>query len=356
VIHRKEEIYLIYTKSPTFKWGIFRTIRETEFLKLYFHWEKTYFVRRNSSPSPPMTLYISESIWSQMSEKEIYIYIYIYIYFNHMILIGAKLKKNNGLGPHFWAAPPLDPSCSETMDPPLMTYVFLLRLMQGVEFCKTFSFVIGSYGPWMTEKIALWPNIWKTRFAVISDSFISCWVCVTHCIVFINVTNCSVNYYPKKWNMFSNYLPILPSHGRIQTITLFWVFFSWIYMIADERARKIYIFLMAWFLLVQNWNKNGLGPHFWAAPPLDSSCSEIMDPRLMTYFFLLRLMQGVKFYVVSYYNMVVKFDFGDFHFYGLGVTGLEWRKNCTLSEYMENSVLLSFLTASFLVESVLPIV
>ena len=89
-----------------------------------------------------------------------------------------------------------------------------------------FTFTVWELRPLNDEKIALCPNIWKTRFAVISDSFISCWVCVTHCIVFINVTNCFVNYFPKKWNMFSNYLPILPSHGRIQTITLFWGFFS----------------------------------------------------------------------------------------------------------------------------------
>ena len=91
---------------------------------------------------------------------------------------------------------------------------------------KFFTFTVWELRALNDRKIALCPNIWKTRFAVISDSFISCWVCVTHCIVFINVTNCFVNYFPKKWNMFSNYLPILPSHGRIQTITLFWVFFS----------------------------------------------------------------------------------------------------------------------------------
>jgi hypothetical protein len=67
----------------------------------------------------------------------------------------------------------------------------------------------------MTGKLHFVRIYGKPGFAVISDSFISCWVCVTHCIVFINVTNCFVNYFPKKWNMFSNYLPILPSHGRI---------------------------------------------------------------------------------------------------------------------------------------------
>jgi len=75
--------------------------------------------------------------------------------------------------------------------------------------------------------------------------------------------------------------------------------YQWIYMIADERARKRYIFLITWFLLVQNWKQNGLGPHFRAAPPLDPSCSETMDPPLMIYFFLLRLVVSCKKKIVS---------------------------------------------------------
>ena len=94
--------------------------------------------------------------------------------------------------------------------------------------CQPISWRFGSYGPWMTEKLHFVRIYGKPGFAVISDSFISCWICVSHFIVFIHVTNCFVGYFPKEWNMFSNYLPILSSHGRIgfwETNNYFILFF-----------------------------------------------------------------------------------------------------------------------------------
>ena len=74
-----------------------------------------------------------------------------------------------------------------------------MNCMQFANRFRAITWRFGKYGPLMTGKLHFVRIYGKPGLAVISDSFISCWV----------------NYFPKEWNMFSNHLPILHSHGRI---------------------------------------------------------------------------------------------------------------------------------------------
>ena len=74
--------------------------------------------------------------------------------------------------------------------------------MYCIQFANRFRAItwrFGRYSPSMTGTLHFVRIYGKPGLAVISDKFISWWV----------------NYFPKEWNMFSNHLPIIPSHGRI---------------------------------------------------------------------------------------------------------------------------------------------